>query len=132
MGRTVSQSIFHYPKGSLLSSYTQLYVGFLTSAVMHAFGAYLAAHRDLGEYRFFLSQAVAITFEDFVIACAKQLGYTQPTKSTKTLGYVWVLCWFTYSMRLWVNEGILGGVVGNKDVPLSLFRPFLGSELINA
>ena len=41
--------------------------------------------------RFFLLQAVAITFEDVVINLASRLGFGKTTRLSKCIGYIWVL-----------------------------------------
>jgi hypothetical protein len=87
-------------KGSIPSRYTKLYIGFLMSATMHAFGGMVAAHKDTGDFRFFIMQAFAITAEDIVIAIAKKLGY-RGSQLGKVVGYLWVVAWFTWSLRDW-------------------------------
>jgi hypothetical protein len=62
------------PKGTLLSRYTQLWLGFATSAVLHHGGAYML-HRNTGwMYHMWMYQAAAVTFEDFVMWMGKKAG----------------------------------------------------------
>ena len=57
-----------------------------------------------------MAQAVAITTEDGVIALLKRLsGWTEEDESTGGVlrslahgfGYLWVLAWFSFALRLW-------------------------------
>ncbi|KAI9765528.1 MAG: hypothetical protein M1840_007354 [Geoglossum simile] len=97
-------------KGTNASSYTQLYVAFLASAVIHVSGAIGASRRDMGELKFFLGQAAAITFEDLVMATAKMLGWRNGGRTARAVGYLWVFCWFSYSLRWWASGLASGGV----------------------
>jgi hypothetical protein len=99
-----------FRKGTNASSYTQLYVGFFVSALIHIFAVFFAARREVGEPRFFMSQAVAITFEDMVIAIAKRLGIRSAGWLGKFIGYLWVIAWLSYSLRDWVDGGVSMGV----------------------
>lgn len=64
------------PKGTWMSKYGQLYLGFLMSAVLHHAGAYMIFRRSGGMYTLWLSQAIVITLEDFIIFLGKRAGFT--------------------------------------------------------
>jgi len=83
-----------FRKGSIPSSYTQLYVGFSMTAAMHAFGSIMATHQDFGHFRFFILQPFDITTKDIVIMIARKLGY-RGGRLAKVVGYLWVVAWFT-------------------------------------
>jgi small neutral amino acid transporter SnatA (MarC family) len=68
-----------------------------------------AAPSDAGALRFFVSQAVGITFEDIVIALAARAGLRNPNRLFKCLGYVWVYCWFAYSLSPWIDSFVTSG-----------------------
>jgi hypothetical protein len=121
---------FGFPKGSKLSSYTQLYVGFFISALIHEVASIFAAHRDLGDMRFFLSQAVAITFEDIVIAIAKRLGWQRGGPAAKLVGYLWVFAWLSYSLRPWIDGGISAGLWQWYGLPFSVVGRLIGVERV--
>ena len=89
-GRSVVR-LLGFRKGTNASSYTQLYVGFFVSALIHLFAAFFMARGDIGELQFFMGQAVAITFEDMVIATANRLGIQPVGWLGKIIGYLWVL-----------------------------------------
>jgi len=97
IGKYLAQRVFRFPSGGNLSSYTQLYTAFLISAVVHI------PPSDRRPLWFFLSQAIAITFEDVVIALAKMAGL-KDSSLYRRLGYVWVLCWFVYSIAPWIDS----------------------------
>lgn len=78
--------IFPIKKGTLLSRYGQLYLGFITSGILHAIAAMNIA--DDGtvasmwlELSYFLVQPLAITFEDIVKDLGKQWGIKESRKS---------------------------------------------------
>jgi hypothetical protein len=53
--------------------------------------------------RFFLLQAVAITFEDVVINLASRLGFGKTTRLSKCIGYLWVLSWWIWAAPPWTG-----------------------------
>jgi hypothetical protein len=53
---------------------------------------------DARPLQFFLSQAVAITFEEAVLILATRCGLRIAKRFQKFLGYLWVYCWFVYSI----------------------------------
>lgn len=62
-----------------------------------------------GSFRFFVLQAIAITFEDHVIAFAKNMGLR--SERWRLLGYVYVLAWFTWSVPIWLNAQVAAGLM---------------------
>jgi hypothetical protein len=73
----------------ILSSYTQLYTTFLISGLIHT------PWLNAGPFCFF-SQAVAITFEEVVIALDVRAGLERFNAFVRCMGLVWVYCWFVY------------------------------------
>lgn len=115
-----SLTVCTFPQGGNLSSYIQLYTAFLISGIIHTNPS------DLRPPYFFASQALAITFEEAVTALATRAGYYSPTKMQKILGYMSVLCWFTYSIPGYMDSliewellgasfdvGIISGILRN-------------------
>ncbi|KAF9459745.1 membrane bound O-acyl transferase family-domain-containing protein [Collybia nuda] len=98
------------PSGSNSSSYVQLYTAFLISGIIHTNPS------DARPLYFFIYQALAITFEDAIIALVAKMGFSSPTKAQKILGYIWVLCWFTYSIPEWTDSLITCGLLETFDV----------------
>ena len=107
MGRLIANKFLKFPRGTNRSAYAQLYVGLFLSGVLHCPGDFMAMRRmGYRSIKFFLLQAVIITFEDFVIYLAKRLlrrgGIEfkpgQADKSwaevvVRVIGYCWVtLC----------------------------------------
>jgi len=94
----LAHRVLRFRPGGNASAYTQLYTAFFLSGVIH----YVADYKVLGDWsggspRFFMSQAVIITFEDAVIALASWLGVRRERKLWKVLGYVWVYVWIAYT-----------------------------------
>ena len=81
-----------FEPGSRLSSYTQLYTAFILSGLLHMLGDAMIDMRYLGlSFPFFLSQAVAITFEDAAIGVARRVGVRgASTYLARAVGYTWV------------------------------------------
>lgn len=74
LGKLVANKLLKLPlaRGTNRSSYTQLYVPFFLSAGFHFAGDFMCEKGMVYRpFRFFPLQAVAITFEDFVIHLAK-------------------------------------------------------------
>lgn len=115
LGRLVANKFLKFPRGTNRSSYTQLYLAFFLSAVIHVSGDFMAKRGMVYcSLKFFLLQAVAITFEDFIIYVAKRLllqaGITiKPGVADdswvgtvlRIIGYCWVALWFCFSLPLW-------------------------------
>ncbi|EFE29743.1 aminotransferase GliI [Trichophyton benhamiae CBS 112371] len=92
-------------RGTNASSYTQLWLAFTISGVMHALSQLLMPRPAnitpgeivIGIFLFFPCQAAMITAEDFVIwLWKKRLGLQTPLWAP-AVGYVWVVCalWFS-------------------------------------
>lgn len=86
-----------------------------------------------GAFKFFISQALFITFEDFVISIGERLGFTD-SQAWRILGYVWVQLWFAYSLPGWLQPEISGGLLkdlASRSLILELWNgnwiPFGGS-----
>ena len=54
--------------------------------------------------QFFVLQAVAITFEDAIIAIASRLGYKESKAFGKLIGFIWVFAWFTFSAPMYFDH----------------------------
>jgi len=80
------------PKTTLFSL-VQLYVAFFLTGMIHT-----TSFADTSPMRFFLLQAMAITFEGAVISIGGRLGFNRQTAPLRYLGYIWVWCWFLFSM----------------------------------
>jgi hypothetical protein len=106
----------------MASRYTQLYVSFIISGIIHTSGCLMAVHRDIGALRFFILQALAITAEDIMIAVAKGLGYRGGWLG-KLVGYLWVAAWLGWSISPWVVERI---VIGTFQLSGSVPYSFAG------
>ena len=118
LGRLVANKFLKSPRGTNRSSYTQLYVAFFLSALFHFSGDFTFRKRTVYySFKFFLLQAVAITFEDFVIYIAKRLLHWRgiefkPGKAdeswaevaVRVIGYCWVILWFCLTLPVWLDE----------------------------
>jgi hypothetical protein len=72
------------PRGTLVSRYTQLYLAFIATTLLHHSGAMnitsSSSENNLNQVAFFMLQPVAITFEDFVIYLGKKAGVKESRK----------------------------------------------------
>ncbi|KAJ7506654.1 membrane bound O-acyl transferase family-domain-containing protein [Mycena galericulata] len=118
-GKFVAHRLLHLKPGSAASAYTQLYVAFLISGIMHYLPDYMALrHWGGGALRFFLLQAVAITLEECVQALARRLGIS-PSLRWKAVGYLWVWSWFAFCLPIWQDPLLHAGVF--QEVRYSVF-----------
>ena len=118
LGRLVANKFFKFPRGSNRSSYTQLYLAFFLSGLLHFAGDFMFEKRMVYySFKFFLLQAAIITFEDFVIyitKCLLRQGEIEfkPGKAdeswaeaaVRVIGYCWVTLWFCSTLPVWVDE----------------------------
>ena len=114
-GKFVANKVLKFPRGTNSSSYTQLYIGFVLSGIIHLTEDYALETRMVyHSISFFVLRAVAITFEDSVIYIAKQLslpGVTKPTPRkadaswagtvVRVIGYCWVILWLWLTLPIW-------------------------------
>ncbi|KAJ7265401.1 membrane bound O-acyl transferase family-domain-containing protein [Mycena haematopus] len=109
-GKFVAHRIIGLKPGSTASAYTQLYIAFLISGIMHYLPEYMALrHWGGGALVFFLLQAVAISFEECVQAVGRRLGLTGSWR-WKVVGYFWVWSWFAFCLPIWQDPLLHEGV----------------------
>ncbi|KAF9646131.1 hypothetical protein BDM02DRAFT_3172253 [Thelephora ganbajun] len=117
LGRLVANKFLKFPRGTNGSSYAQLYIAFLLSGILHFAADFMMEKRMVyRSFNFFLLQAIAITFEDFVIYITKSLLIQRgielrPGKIHKSwaeavvrvIGYCWVVVWFCLTLPVWLD-----------------------------
>jgi len=135
LGRFIANKILGVPRGTNWSSYIQLYVAFLLSGLFHFAGDFMFERRMVyRSFKFFLLQAVAITFEDFAIYIAKRLlrqrgVELKPGKVDESsvgavmrvIGYCWVTLWFCLTLPVWVDEPSAAGFSSIDRGPITRF-----------
>ncbi|PCH37582.1 hypothetical protein WOLCODRAFT_140945 [Wolfiporia cocos MD-104 SS10] len=106
--------------GSWASSYTQLYVGFAVSGLMHCGG-------DL---------MVRPAICDAVLAVVRKAGIRYPHRLARLVGYAWVVCWLGFSTPWLIEWSVKVGITESQRIPFSiittLFLPYVGSEAIRS
>lgn len=102
-------------RGTPGSLFTQVYVAFFFSGLLHTGGdivlsgsATSAVSRPLFSMPFFMWQALAITLEDVVIRIATRLG-VKYSVWTRVLGFVWVVAWFGWCVPEFVDNLMKAG-----------------------
>ena len=70
---------------------------------------------------FFVLQAVAITFEDALIAIASRLGYKE-SKTFKLIGFIWVFAWFAFTAPLYFDHQVRAQAKVDETNNFSLVR----------
>ncbi|OAX35425.1 hypothetical protein K503DRAFT_868279 [Rhizopogon vinicolor AM-OR11-026] len=125
-------SFIGFKSGTNGSSYTQLYAGFIASGATHLAADAVLNPAHIGmSVPFFIYQALAITFEDMVIAAAHRAGMKE-TIWTRVLGYVWVISWFIVTVPDYISALSLAGVeTGGVVMPFQYLPPSLFGILIN-
>lgn len=133
LGRFISHKFLKFPRGTNRSSYAQLYVAFFLSGTIHFAGDFMSQRRMVyHSFKFFLLQAVAITFEDLVIYIGKRLLLRRVIKlnpdradgswaeaAARTAGYCWVTLWFCLTLPAWRDKTTAIGWDGADRLPIS-------------
>lgn len=132
LGKAISTTI-GFKRGTLGSSYTQLYVAFFLSGLIHTAGDVVLSHtstasRPFFSMQFFLLQAFVITIEDTLIWIAQRQG-VKGSVWTRVLGYVWVVTWFGWCVSGFVRDMIRAG--GGMKEPRADGNA-IGSNLVQA
>ena len=142
LGRFIANDLLKFPRGTNQSSYAQLYIAFFLSGIVHFAGDFMSHKRMVyHSFQFFLLQAVAITFEDFVIYLTKQLLLQQGIKlnpgkaneswadtAVRVLGYFWVVLWFCLTVPAWRDKtnsflcGVNGGALPISQLVLDAWK----------
>ena len=139
LGKFVANKVLKFPRGTNRSSYTQLYVCFFLSGLLHCSGDFMLEKRIVyRSFKFFLLQAVVITFEDFVIYLAKRslhrggielkLGKADESWGgavLRVIGYCWVTVWACLSFPIFL-DGL--SAVGWSSADRGLITQFLLNE----
>jgi len=121
--------------GTLGSSYTQLYVTFFLSGLIHtggdiAFSSHSAASPSFYSMPFFLSQAFIITLEEMLIWVGRRLGLRYSVW-TRVLGYVWVTASFGWCASEYV-KGMIRACGGIRDPGVDSNAIMLDSNLVQS
>lgn len=132
-------------RGTLLSSYTQLYFSFLLSATGHGIVIYGMPHgpkhtvwdRFWSFWLCFALQAVAIHLEDFVIWGYWQIAARPDVRDKgremgnsrwqRVVGRIWVICWCYMISVIMVDPGLKVGTYASNPIPFSVLEPILRS-----
>ena len=106
-------------RGTNASSYVQLYVGFLTTGLTHVWGDRQIDVTVGRSVPFFLLQAVAITFEDGVIAIGRSAGIKE-SAATRMIGRVWSAAWLLATLKMLVDPALSTGEPVDSGLPFSV------------
>ncbi|KZT19948.1 hypothetical protein NEOLEDRAFT_1076747 [Neolentinus lepideus HHB14362 ss-1] len=121
IGRHCAQSL-RFKRGTKWSSYTQLYVGFIVSGLVHMGGDCMVGGQYIGStFPFFIAQAVIITVEDMVIRMGKRVGIRVP----QLMGYLWVFAWFMLSRAWYIQWAVDAGMGKKQPFTFSMVQPLL-------
>ncbi|TFK46787.1 hypothetical protein OE88DRAFT_861116 [Heliocybe sulcata] len=121
IGKYCAQSL-GFEKGTKRSSYTQLYAGFIVSALVHMGGDCMVGRQYVGStFPFFIMQAVVITVEDVVIGLGKRTCVRCPL----VVGYVWVFVWFMLSRAWYIQWAVDAGLGKEQPFKFSVMQVLL-------
>lgn len=91
-------------KGSVASRLLQLYISFGISCLLHQYQMFNVTRKDMGEFAFFMSQPVAITFEVIVLSIwRKSTKEKEQSRLSTIVGYVWVAAWMSWTLPWYVK-----------------------------
>lgn len=110
-GTALARDVLNLPRGSFASKYTQLFVGFAVSGLIHAVAAMLC-HRSLQNddaMRVFMYQAVLIFVEDHVIDFGKRWGF-RDSRFWRVVGFVWTMLAVGTSLQGWTSKTLGHGL----------------------
>ncbi|KAJ4481970.1 membrane bound O-acyl transferase family-domain-containing protein [Lentinula aciculospora] len=125
IGKFVCRQLGFQP-GTWPSSYTQLYIAFFVSAVLHCFGDAMVGWEYLGaSFPFFISQAFGITLEDIVIHLVRRTGLKVAPRISTAIGYMWVAVWMTFSLPWYIDWAVNAGLGRSEVLPVSPVRYLL-------
>ncbi|KAJ3824874.1 membrane bound O-acyl transferase family-domain-containing protein [Lentinula raphanica] len=115
-GEFIAQTVLGLTPGTNVSAYTKLFVAFLISGTIHQLGDFSLKHQNFwagGSLVFFVSQAVAIMFEDGIIALGKRMGVGDG-RAVRVLGYVWTVSWFALVFPVWIDPYFHDGMATSE------------------
>jgi hypothetical protein len=127
-GIFVARDVLHLERGSFVSKYLQLFVGFGISAIVHGCSAMLV-HRSLEDdaaFTFFLGQAVIIFIEDHLIDLGKKLGFKH-SAFWRIIGFVWTVLAVGAGTEPWSAKAIEHGIWIHSRA-LDVFR--IGPQIV--
>ncbi|CCM06211.1 uncharacterized protein FIBRA_08455 [Fibroporia radiculosa] len=117
----VACRLFNLQSGSWASSYLQLYVAFAISGLIHCGGDFMANPALFGaSFPFYISQAIAITFEDVAIGVAKRTQIRWSELFARRVGYAWVLISQVVLSTLYLNWLMRAGLAARDRMSFSL------------
>ncbi|KAF2010652.1 hypothetical protein BU24DRAFT_427763 [Aaosphaeria arxii CBS 175.79] len=129
--------LLRFRKGGLGSRCSQLFLSFAFSCLVHQFQMFCVTRRDMGEFAFFMSQPVAIVFEECVRAVWRKMQDRGQFHGAglvgKQIGYIWMFLWFSYSLPIYVkgfrDAGTTSDILfqkGPMDLGAQLAERYLG------
>ncbi|TIA83951.1 hypothetical protein E3P98_00482 [Wallemia ichthyophaga] len=112
--------------GSLFPKYAKMpvktLVAFSLTGLSHAMGAYVLAGLGLGQFCFFLVQAVGIVVEFMILG--NTISLKTPTMKRRLLGYLYTAIFVGVTGRLFLDEFVRCGLY-TPDAPYSIIRGIL-------
>lgn len=95
----ITKTVCGFRTGSFASRYSQIWVGFAVSAAIHHAGAIVGMFEDDGWWQglYFMLQPLGIMLEDG-LGIGRRCGIEE-SGWTKAAGHIWVLVWFSWSLR---------------------------------
>lgn len=100
-------------QGKFWSGIAQVFLAFGVSTIVHQYQMFNVTRRDMGEFKFFMSQPVVITFEGIVVrlwGCVARPG-AGIKHCEWAMGYVWVFLWFSFSLPIYLKGSRDAGIV---------------------
>ena len=116
-------------KGTYLSNYGKVFGAFFVAYAIHGYGSNMAGGSHVGDWNYFMSQAVAIWVEETVLRLANTLGIRQVLgdRLARFIGYVWTGTFSLYSFMLWNDWAAAAGALTVNPFGFSITGSLLES-----
>jgi hypothetical protein len=133
--RTVAEPPVHWllhdvlrvRKGTYVSNYGKVFGAFFMAYAVHGYGSNVAGGSHVGDWNFFMGQAVAIWVEETVLRLAVMFGIRQVLGDglARVIGYLWTCMFILYSFMLWTDWAAAAGSWTEDPFGFSVARVLL-------
>jgi hypothetical protein len=109
-------------RGTYLSNYGKVFGAFFVAYALHGYCSNMAGSSHVGDWNYFMSQALAIWVEETVLKLATILGFRQILGDglARVVGYLWTGAFVVYSFMLWTDWAAVAGMWTEYPLGISI------------